>query len=283
VLPTFVIGLREGLEASLIVGIIAAFLLQRGERRGLRPMWLGVAIALALCAAVAVVLRIVGESLPFKQRETMEGVLALVAVAGVTYMVVWMRRHSRELKRSLEQHAESALLTGSLVALVAMAFFAVLREGLETAIFMLAAFQSSSEPAATGIGAVLGVSVAVVLGYAIYRGGVRINLSRFFRITGFVLVLVAAGLLSSAVHSFAEAGVVNSLQASAFDLSWLVAPGSVREALLTGMLGLHAVPTVAEVTVWLLYAIPMGLYVLWPQRSGPVPDRRAVPSATSAA
>ena len=132
---------------------------------------------------------------------------------------------------------------------------------------MLAAFQSSSNATATGLGAVLGVVVAVVLGYGIYRGGVRINLSRFFQVTGFVLVLVAAGLLASAVHSLAEAGVVTQLQDSAFNLTWLVDPGSVRAALLTGMLGLQPVPTVAEVVVWLAYAIPMSAYVLWPQRS----------------
>jgi high-affinity iron transporter len=185
-----------------------------------------------------------------------------------------MRRHSRELKRQLEQHAERALLTGSVFALVAMAFLAVLREGLETAIFLLAAFQSSSNPVTTGAGAALGIVVATGLGVAIYKGGVRINLSRFFRVTGFVLVLVAAGLLSTAVHEFAEAGVVSSGQATALDLSWLVRPGSVLAALLTGMLGLQAAPTVAEVGVWLVYGVPMALYVLWPQR--PRPRRPAV-------
>jgi high-affinity iron transporter len=237
-------------------------------------MWIGVAIAVGLCTAVAGVLRLVGESLPFRQRELMEGILALLAVAGVTYMVVWMRRHSRELKAHLEDHAERALLTGSVLALVGMAFFAVLREGLETAIFLLAAFQSSSNPMATGLGAALGVLVAVGLGYGIYRGGVRINLSRFFRVTGFVLVIVAAGLLSSAVHEFSEAGVVTVGQAAAFDLSWLVKPGSVRASLLTGMLGLQPTPTVVEVAVWLAYAVPMSLYVLWPQR-----PRRMQPAA----
>jgi len=281
-LPTFVIGLREGVEAALIVGIIAAFLIQRGERKAIRHMWLGVAIAIALCIGVAAVLSIIGENLPFKQREIMEGVLALIAVAGVTYMIVWMRRHSRGLKGVLEENAAAALVAGSSIALIGMAFFAVIREGLETAIFMLAAFQNSTDPMATGLGAVIGVVVAVALGYAIYKGGVRINLSRFFRITGFVLVLVAAGLLASAVHSLSEAGVVTQLQSSAFDLTWLVAPGSVRAALLTGMLGLQPVPTTAEMFAWLLYAIPMGAYVLWPQRSGRRAEPVAAPATTTA-
>jgi high-affinity iron transporter len=261
-----VIGLREGLEASLIVGIIAAFLMQRGERRALRPMWAGVAIAAGLCLAVAVLLRLIGESLPLRQREAMEGVLALVAVAGVTYMVVWMRRHSRELKGQLEDHAARALVVGSTLALVGMAFLAVLREGLETAIFLLAAFESSASPRSTGLGAALGVALAIGLGWALYKGGIRINLSRFFRITGFVLVLVAAGLLAAAVHSLSEAGVISIGQQTALDLTWLVRPGSVLASLLTGMLGLQPVPTVIEVVAWLAYAIPMSLYVLWPHR-----------------
>ena len=276
-LPTFIIGLREGLEASLIIGIIAAFLIQREDRRALRPMWYGVALALALCLGVAAILEAVDRSLPHRQQEGLETVLALVAVVGVTYMIVWMKRHSRELKGSLERSAESALVLGSAWALIGMAFFAVLREGLETAVFLLAVFGNSTNPVATGTGAVLGIAVAVGLGFAIYKGGVRINLARFFRFTGFVLVLVAAGLLSSAVHTAHEAGWTALLQAQAFDLRWLVAPGSVRAALLTGMLGLQPIPTVGETFVWLLYAIPMGLYVLWPARRTAQSERRAEP------
>ena len=279
-LPTFVIGLREGLEASLIVGIIAAFLIQRGERRALRPMWFGVAAAALLCLGVAIVLRVIDESLPLEQREGFEAVLAWVAVAGITYMIGWMRRHSRELKGSLERSAGHALAQGSSWALVGMAFFAVLREGLETAVFLLATFQSSSNPFATGAGAVLGIAVAVGLGIAISRGGVRINLSRFFRVTGFVLVIVAAGLLALGVHAAQEAGWITALQTPAFDLSWLVEPGTIRASLLTGVLGLQPVPTVAVVVAWMLYALPMGAYVLWPHRQRPA---TRVPMASPAA
>ena len=282
-LPTFIIGLREGLEAALIVGIIAAFLIQRGERKALRPMWYGVGLAVALCSGVALALEALDQALPHKQQEGLATVLALLAVAGVTYMVVWMKRHSRELKGSLEASAENALVLGSAWALIGMAFFAVLREGLETAVFLLAVFGNSDEPAVTGTGAVLGVGLAVALGYAIYKGGVRINLSRFFRFTGFVLVLVAAGLLASAVHTGHEAGWIDVLQAQAFDLRWLVAPGSVRAALLTGMLGLQPVPTLGETLAWLLYAIPMSLYVLWPSRPPAKAERTAPAPAVTVA
>jgi high-affinity iron transporter len=277
VLPTFVIGLREGLEAALIVGIIAAFLLQRGERRALTPMWVGVGLAIGLCALFAVTVQALGRNLTFTQREVLEAVLSIVAVAGVTYMVIWMKRHSRELKGHLEDEAESALAKGSVWALIAMAFFAVIREGLETAIFLLAAFESSQKPAATGGGAILGIATAVVLGWLLFKGGIRINLSRFFRVTGFVLVIVAAGLLSYAVHDLAEAGVIDVAQATAVNLAWLLAPGSLQEAVVSGALGIRAQPTYAEAVAWFAYAIPMSVYVLWPQRRSARPARIAAP------
>ncbi len=279
-LPTFVIGLREGLEASLIVGIIAAFLIQRGDRSAIRWMWVGVVGALALCLGAAAVLTIVNRQLPHQQQEGLTAILSLMAVAGITYMVIWMKRHSRELKRTLEAGAETALAAGAW-AMVGMAFFAVIREGLETAVFLLATFNNSTNPAATATGAVLGIAIAIVLGWAIYKGGVRLNLSRFFRITGFVLVLVAAGLLASAAHAAAEAGWLTALQQPAVNLSWLVAPGSIRASLLTGTLGIQPVPTWAEVVAWVLYAVPMSVYVLWPQRFGPRPQRVAEPVPTA--
>jgi high-affinity iron transporter len=147
-----------------------------------------------------------------------------------------------------------------------MAFFAVLREGLETAVFMLAAFQASGDSTAAGGGAVLGVLVATLIGWGIYRGGVRLDLARFFRVTAAVLVLVAAGLVASALHTAHEAAWLNGLQTQAFDLSWLVRPGTVTSSLITGVLGIQPQPVVAEVLGWMLYAIPMLAYVLWPSR-----------------
>ena len=177
-IPTFVITLREGVEASLIVGIIAAFLVKEGRRDAMRQMWIGVAIAIALCTAVAVILDVVGQDLPQKQQEGLETVIGLIAVAAVTYMIVWMRRHARGIKATLEGEAASALATGSTMALVGMAFLAVLREGFETSVFLLAAFQDSTDTTAAGTGAVLGLIAAVGIGLGLYRGGVRINLTQ---------------------------------------------------------------------------------------------------------
>jgi high-affinity iron transporter len=265
-IPTFVITLREGVEASLIVGIIAAFLVKEGRQDAMRQMWLGVAIAIALCTAVGVGLDLIGQQLPQQEQEGLETVIGVVAVAAVTYMIVWMRRHARSIKSTLEGEAASALAAGSTVALVGMAFLAVLREGFETSVFLLAAFQDATDTTAAGAGAVLGLLAAIAIGLGLYRGGVRINLTRFFRITGLVLVFVAAGLLASAAHTAHEAGWINSFQGQALDLTWLVQPGTISGSLLTGMLGLQPTPTQIEVAVYLLYAVPMALYVLWPDR-----------------
>jgi high-affinity iron transporter len=195
---------------------------------------------------------------------------------------VWMRRHSADLKGDLQKRAEVALVEGSALGLVIMAFLAVLREGLETSVFLLAAFQQSDRPGLTGTGAALGILLAVILGYLIYRGGVKLNLSRVFRFTGVVLVLVAAGLLAFAVHTAHEGGWINILLERAVDLRWLIEPGSVQSALITGMFGIQPEPTVGEALVWFAYAIPMTIYVLRPQRrpapASPVAPPRAVES-----
>jgi len=210
-LPTFVIGLREGLEAALIVGMVAAFLRKQGRRDLVRWVLIGVAGAVLLCLLVGSALEIYSRDLPQRQQEGLETVIGILAVGMVTYMVIWMRRHSRELKGQLEGLAADALASGSTAAraLVAMAFLAVLREGIETVVFLLAAFNESGSGGPAGAGAVLGLLVAMGLGYAIYRGGVRLNLSRFFRVTGFVLVLVAAGIAVNALHTAHEAGWLN--------------------------------------------------------------------------
>jgi len=270
-LPTLVIGLREGLEASLIVGIIAGFLGQRGRGPALRQVWIGVAVAIGICIAVGVALEIVSADLPQAEQEGLETVIGLMAVAMVTYMVVWMRRHARDLRAELEGAAASALARGSSTALVVMAFLAVLREGFETVVFLLAAFQASTSPLLAGSGALIGVAISVALGYGIYKGGVRLNMARFFRLTGLVLVLVAAGLVMTAFHTAHEAGWLNVGEERVADLSWLVRPGTPISSLVTGMLGIQPYPVLVEVLAWTCYLVPMLAYLLWPQRP---PTRR---------
>lgn len=283
-LPTFVIGLREGLEAALIVGIIAAFLRKQGRRDLLRWVLIGVASAIVLCVAAGVALEVYSANLPQRQQEGLETVVGALAVGMVTYMVIWMRRNSRQLKSQLEGMAADAM-TGRANAgraMVLMAFLAVIREGLETVVFLLAAFNESGSSSAAGAGATLGILVAVALGYGLYRGGVRLNLSKFFRGTGLVLVLVAAGLVVNALRTAHEAGWLNVGQGGTVDLSWLVQPGTVQASLLTGMLGIQDHPVVIEVVGWLLYLIPVGLYVAWPPGKS-VPARALARIAGAAA
>ena len=264
-LPTFVIGLREGLEAALIVGIIAAFLGQSGRRDALPTVWLGVGLAVLICLAFGVGLHVLSDSLDFTQQERLETVIGAFAVIMVTYMVLWMSRHARDMKGELEGAASTALAKGSTRALVLMAFLAVLREGFETVVFLLALAQSSANGALALTGALLGIVIAAGIGYGVYRGGVRLNLPRFFRVTGAALVIVAAGLVMSTLHTAWEGQWLSAGQAPALDLTWLVRHGTPLESLFSGVLGIQPVPTVIEVTCWLVYAVPMLLVVLWPR------------------
>ena len=275
-LPTFVIGLREGLEAALIVGIIAAFLGQQGRKDALRQVWFGTAVAVLICIAIAIALQVISSDLPQRQQEGLETVVGALAVCMVTYMIIFMRKHARGLKRDLEGAAASALASGSSRALVVMAFLAVLREGFETAVFLLATFHASGDATTSWLGAVLGILLAAAIGYGIYKGGVRLNLARFFRITGLVLVVVAAGLVMTAFHTANEAGWLTAGQTQAVDLSWLVRPGTPLSSLLTGVLGIQPYPAWIEVIAWLAYLVPMLVIVAWP--AGPPRPR---PAATT--
>jgi high-affinity iron transporter len=266
VLATFVIGLREGLEAALIVGIVAGFLKRQGPPGALRSMWFGVGGAVAICVLVGVVLELVAVELPQAGQEAMSTVIGLIAVGMVTYMIFWMRSHARGMRRELESAAASAIDRGSSTALVAMAFLAVLREGFETAVFLVAQFTSSIAPVAAVSGAVLGIAVSVALGYGIYRGSVRINLGRFFTITAVVLVIVAAGILTTAAHTAHGAGWIASGQDRFVDLSGVVSYGTPMYSIVTGVFGIQPRPTVLEGIVWVIYLVPMLVFVLWPQR-----------------
>lgn len=277
-IPTLVIGLREGLEASLIVGIIASFLARAGRRDALRATWIGVGIATALCIAIGVALVTLSRELPQQSQEALETVIGAFAVVMVTAMILWMTKHARFMKKELEGAAAQALARGSATALIVMAFLAVLREGFETSVFLVSVLNASNNVSAASTGAFLGIIIAIGIGYGIYKGGVKLNLARFFKVTGLVLVLVAAGLAMTVVHTAHEAGWITFGQGEALNLSWLVRPGTVTSSLMTGVLGVQPKPTVIESVVWLAYAVPMIVYLSWPR--GP---RRARPVAVPAA
>lgn len=270
---TFLIGLREGLEATLIVSIVGAFLRRNG--RSVRPMMAGVALAVTLSIAVGVGLDALSTSLPQAQQEMLETVIGVVAVIFVTTMIIWMNRNAFQLKGELEHEAAQALNTGGSVAMVTMAFLAVLKEGFETAVFLLAAAQSTHGSGwAALFGGIAGIAVSIGIGIGIFYGGLKVNLGRFFRVTGVFLIFIAAGLVTGALRTAHEAGWVNIGQQQVFDFaSWMPAK-SVLGALVTGMFGVPSDPRLIEVLGWLFYAVPVLVVFLWPKNLAATPSAR---------
>ena len=266
-LATFIIGLRVGLEAALIVGIIAAFLKRNG--RSLTPTLIGVAAAVLVSLGVGIGLKLVERSLPQAAQEGMEAIIGIVAIVFVTGMVVWMNTNARGLKRELESTAGEALGEGTTRALVVMAILAVLKEGFETSVFLLATFSASTNAGLAATGAALGILASVVIGYGLYTGGMKLNLGKFFSYTSGFLLLVAAGLVVNTLGTMREAGWLNAGQQRTVDLSWLAPPGSVQGALFTGVLGIPPYPVLIQVVGWFAYLIPMALYLYWPKRHRP--------------
>ncbi|HET7474154.1 MAG TPA: iron uptake transporter permease EfeU [Candidatus Limnocylindrales bacterium] len=253
---TFVLMLREGLEAALIVGIIAAYLVKVGRRDALPPVLAGVlaAVGVAVVAGIAIVTTV--GRLPLVVQETFEGVAGLAAVAVLTWMLFWMRRQGRALKGELETGVASALEAGSSRALVGLAFIAVIREGLETVLFLLAIGSASGADPFTIVGGLLGLGAAVAIGYAIFAAGVRIDLRRFFTITGTILIFVSAGLMAFAVAEFGEAGFFPNT-GKLFDLNGVLPASSPLGTLLAGLFGYRAAPTPLEALAWIAYLVPV--------------------------
>ncbi|WFF08678.1 FTR1 family protein [Micromonospora sp. WMMD1076] len=283
---TYLIGLREGLEATLVVSILVAFLVKSQRRDRLPQVWAGVGLAVALSVGFGSLIQYTSTSLlrTFESRELFEAVTSVAAVVFVTWMIFWMRRAARTIAGELRGKLTDALAVGSL-AVAGMAFLAVVREGLETALIFYAAAESAA--GGTGPGSLLalagGIATAVVIGFLLYRSAVRINLSRFFTWTGALLILVAAGILKYGVHDFQEAGVLPGLNDLAFDISNTLDPGSWYGALLAGMFNVTAAPTVLELVAWVAYAVPvLVLFLRKPGRpSKPVQPAEPVQPARS--
>lgn len=265
---SYLIGLREGLEAALVVSILVAFLVKSDRRDRLPLVWLGVAAAVALSLGVGALLEYTSAHLTFEQQELFDAAASLLAVVFVTWMIFWMRRAARTIGGELRAKLDDAIRLGPL-AVVVMAFLAVAREGLETAILFFAAVQGAESTSEPLIGIVLGILTAVVLGFGIYATAIRINLTRFFTWTGALLVLVAAGILKYGVHDLLEADVLPGIDTYAFDISGALPPASWYAELLRGMFNITPQPTVLETVAWLAYAVPVLILFLWPARKRP--------------
>jgi len=268
VLANFLIGLREGLEAGLVVGILIAYVVKINRRDVLPRIWLGVGIAVLLSLGLGCLLTFGTYGLSFQAQELIGGLLSIVAAGFVTWMIFWMLRTARGLSRELRSEVDSHL-AGAGWGLVLVAFLAVGREGLETALFIWAAVQASGSTTLPLIGASLGIVVAVVLAYLIYRGVLSINLSKFFTYTGVFLIVVAGGVLAYGVHDLQEAGFLPGLGSLAFDVSAAVPPDSWYGTLLKGVFNFSPATTVLEAVAWVSYVVPvMTLFLLAVRRQG---------------
>ncbi len=297
---TFLIGLREGLEAALVVGILVAYLTRIRRRDVLPRLWTGVALAIALALGIGAIMTFGAYTLTFEAQELIGGLLSLLAVAMVTWMVFWMQRTSRGMKRSLEGEIDRALAQASLWSIVVIGFVSVAREGIETTLLLWSMVRSFGDAPSALIGAVLGLAAAVVLGWLVSRGMVRLNLSVFFTWTGAFLVVVAAGVLAYAIHDLQEAGALPGPFGSfapidaatgavatglsgfpfgwAFDVSGAIPPGGALAAILQATVGFMPRMSWLQVIAWALYIVVVGSLYL----RGVRVQRAATPRPTPA-
>jgi high-affinity iron transporter len=259
-LSTFLIALREGLEAALIVGILVAYVVKTGRRNLLVPIWTGVGVALAASFALGGFLSFTSAELSERGEQFFAGTTSFLAVGLVTWMVFWMKRAARTLKDELHGKVDSALSAGPL-ALAAAAFFAVAREGLETALFVYTNFKTVAATSSASIGLIAGLALAVILGYLIYNRSIRINLSKFFSVTGIALIIVAAGVLSYGVHEFQELGWIPGDGSYAWDISSIMAKDSIAGTILAGTIGFDVNTSWVQLFFYASYlAIVLRLY-----------------------
>jgi high-affinity iron transporter len=271
-LANYLIGLREGLEASLVVGILLAYLVKI-ERRDLLPaVWAGVLAAAGVSIAFGALLTFGPSSLSFEAQEAIGGILSIFAVALITWMIFWMAKMARTLRGELHAKLDQAISAGAKAVFV-VAVLAVGREGLETALFLWAGAQvTQSATLAPLLGAVLGLATSFVIGWAIYRGALKLNLRTFFSWTGVFLIVVAAGVLAYGVHDLQEAGILPGLDNLAFDVTAAIPPSSVIGTILKGVFNFSPQTTVLQAVAWVAYIVPV-MFLFVRQVWGSAPPR----------
>jgi len=269
--------LREGFEVTLLVAIVLAYLVKIDRRESIRQVWYGVGAALLVSLIVGGTLFATAGELEGRPEQIFEGTAMWVAVGFLTYMILWMRRESRTVAQGIRRGIDSAVERGGSLALVSLVFVMVLREGVETALFVFG-ITRTSEPLQVAFGAALGIAGAVALGYAVYAGGKRINLGTFFKVTGVFLILVAAGLLAHGVAEFEEAGFLPSIM-PLWDVSSSPVLGeeTIVSELLTAFFGWDPEANLLELLAWVTYVVAVGYAFLRPQ---PVPEGAAASPAT---
>jgi high-affinity iron transporter len=271
-LPSFFLSLREGLEAALIVGIVLGALRQMRRSELAASIWWGVAAASAVSILIGVLLTAFGLGLQAPYEQIFEGVTMLLAAGILTWMIFWMSRQSRHMKGELEAGVRQAVAqSGS--ALFALAFFAVVREGIELALFLTAsAFASDAVQTITG--AVLGLFASILLGWSLFASTIKLDLRRFFQVTGFLLILFAAGLFARGMHEFIEIGGIPALIEHVWDLSPFISEASLFGQVLKALFGYNPSPALTEIIAYLAYfaAIFLGLRTVQKRETIPAPQ-----------
>jgi high-affinity iron transporter len=287
-LATYLIGLREGLEATLVVSILTAFLVKSRRTDRLKQVWAGVGLAVLVSVVFGWLLSYTQTTLlkDYRQQELFEAITSIAAVVFVTWMIFWMRRAARGIAGELRNKLQDALAMGSL-AVAVMAFLAVVREGLETSLIFYSAVQGADLNGGPLYALIGGIATSIAIGYLMYATAVRINLSKFFTITGVLLILVAAGIFKYGVHDLQEAGILPGIGTIAYHMGAVLDPSMWYTALLSGMFNITAEPTVLEVIAWIAYGVPVLILFLRRPLRKPAPSAAAggqpVPAQPSAA
>ena len=262
---SFLLSLREGIEAALIIGIVLGALRKLNRHELIPAVWYGTISAVVVSLATGVLLTAFGLSLEGAAEEIFEGVAMLLAASVLTWMIFWMSRQARSIKGELESGVNRAVSTGRRRALFGLAFLAVVREGIELALFLTAA-TFASDAQSTVLGTVIGLAVAIMLGWGLFASTIRLDLRRFFQVTGFLLILFAAGLVAHGVHEFNEVGWIPSVIEHVWDLNPILDENSTVGLMLKALFGYNGNPSLTEVLAYLAYYIAIVLGLRWNRR-----------------
>jgi high-affinity iron transporter len=265
-LGNYMIGLREGMEAALIVSILLGYLATTGRSHLMRHVWSGVISAVVFSCAIAAGLQLVSGELGERLQEVFAGAMSFIAVGIVTWMIFWMKRSARTISADLKSKLDDAAIIGSTAAVAGMAFAAVAREGVETSVFFWAAAHAAGNQLASLVGLMLGLLTASAVGWVVYRSAKRVDLHRLFLVTGVSLVFIAAGVLSYVIHEWQDVGLLPGGETVVLDLRAWLPEGSVLAVLAGGLLNLSAETTLLQVTCYWLFVVTVLVMLLRPQR-----------------
>ena len=260
-LSSLLITLREGLEAALIIGIILAYLARTTNRQGFRPVWTGTALAVLVSLIAGAAIYLLAGEFTGQAEEIFEGLAMFVAAGVLTWMIFWMRKQAVGIETHLHAQIQFVLTGGSSFGLVILAFVVVVREGIETVLFLFAATRVAESPVLFTAGGFLGLVIAIGIGYSIYKGSSRLNLSTFFNVTSVVLVVFAAGLLAHGIHEFHEAMIIPPVVEHVWDINHILPEKSTVGRFLTAITGYNGNPSLVEVVTYFVYLVAaLGFY-----------------------